>query len=165
MKTKNKIAQISHKISQVAYAMLGFNIVLFLILSQDTIATYQLTNLFAINAVALGVYYLMTGFQKQTKKPQWEKVFPILETSKRKKILTKRKYALIMATLVDLGLITTGLFLCNDWGIDWRVTLIFALTLYILNLFLRYRLPIEKDHNWELVYPELALGHEDEDEK
>ena len=165
MKTRNKIKQIAHGFGQIAYLLIGLSVVLFLIFSQETIMEYQLSILFGISAGLLGIHFFLNGFLKKTPPPQWEKIFPMLDSPIRKKRNRKRKIIQLMSSLIDLNLVATGLFLCMEWGINWRFPLIIALGLYIINLLLRASLPAPKDYNWELVYPELALGFDEDQEE
>jgi len=56
--------------------------------------------------------------------------------------------------------VSIGAFIL-DWGLSYYM-IVFSGFLLGFNNFLAGFQPIHEEPNWELVYPELALGHSDE---
>jgi hypothetical protein len=148
----------------LAYLMCAFCIALYFIIPNAQHAEAGLHPLFAFCALAFGIYFLLMMGSTTKKQPKWEKVFPELHTETRQKIAVKRKFVNRIYSLMDIYLIVSALALVMEIGFDWRSPLISALILYIFGLIIRSSLPAAKDYSWEIVYPELALGFDEDEE-
>lgn len=165
MKTKSKIKQLVYKIGEFAFIPVIISILLFVILPKETASENGIHYIYAASAGIMGIYFFLNGFTKTFLPPQWEKVFPMLNSLSRNQKIKKRKVVVVIHSLMDICLILAGLAVSIDFGIDWRLILILALGLYIIGLFVRSRLPVAESYNWEFVYPELALAFDDDDEE
>jgi hypothetical protein len=164
MKHNNVFKQIVGYARSAAYVMCAFGIALYLTIPHAQHAEAGLNFFFAFCALMLGFYFLLNIGIPASKQPKWERVFPELETEKRKKITAKRRLVSLIHGMMDVCLAIVGLTVFIDLGFDWRLPLIAALVLYIFGLIIRLSIPIQKEYSWDVVYPELALGFYEDDE-
>ncbi len=165
MNTKSKLKQLVYKIGEFAFIPLNISILLFIILPKESASENGIHFIYATSAGIVGFYFFLSGFTKTILQPKWEKVFPILNSLSRELKIKKRKVVVVIHSLMDICLILAGLAVIVDFGIDWRLMLIFGLGLYIIALFVRSRLAVSVSCNWEFVYPELALGFDNNNEE
>lgn len=165
MKAIIKFHILAARIRNLGYLMCAFCIALFFIIPNAQHAEAGLHSLYTVCALTLGIYFLLNTFSKEKRKPKWERIFPELNTETRRINLVKHKFVNRIHSLMDILIIFTAFALVVEVGYDWRITLISALVLYIFGLIIRSGMTVVKDYNWEIVFPELALVFDDEDEE
>lgn len=165
MKATISFHTLAARMRNLSYLMCAFCIALYFIIPNAQHAEAGLHPLYAVCALTLGIYFLLNTGTKTSRQPKWERVFPELNTDARRKMAVKRTFVSRFHSLMDIFLVSAALSAVMEVGFDWRSPLIVALALYIFGLIIRLGLPTLKDYNWEIIYPELALGFNEDEEK
>lgn len=160
METKNKITQLAHILRETSFLLVALSIIVYLFTPEVFSSEETAALIYIITAIVLGSFFLLNAFSKPAVKYKWEKVYPELKTPTLMRRRSKRKAVLILNNLIDISLMLGGLAVFIEFGMNWKIFIAAALGLYIVCLIVRASIPVKEDPNWELVYPELALGNE-----
>jgi hypothetical protein len=164
MKNKSFSDRLIHACYELSiYWTIVFVLFVFLV-GPVTLETAPMTVSAGITFLIISAKFISDGLSETRLMPDWGLVFTELQGSCYSRGRFIYRAAMFLGNFsIALGIV--GIFLLVEKNSYGSPLIILACSMYSLYAFLEALLPSPIEYNWDLVYPELALGEFPEDEE